>query len=295
VQAGGGLLFTMGDKVRFEQANERFGDLLPHALRDLHLAADPAAGTPPLGIEGVDWQHPIVQSLGAQLEESLHASRTSRYFNLDVGADRKARAILRFDNGAPALVEGRRDAKGRTILLTTSLDLDFSDLALRSTFPALLQRTVRYLAKAVESTGGGTIRQGGSAELMAPTGATALALTAPSGKRLVAEGGDGGARARFGPLDEVGMYRAEVGRGAAFTRDARLDVSVGPSLDESDFLPVRPTQVAAALGKEGEPGVEVAFGAGASGDPFQIRGFASYLLLGLCLLFVGESLLASRG
>ena len=38
-----------------------------------------------------------------------------------------------------------------------------------------------------------------------------------------------------------------------------------------------------------------ALGAGHDSDPFNFRGYASWLLLALCLFFLGESLLASRG
>ena len=60
------------------------------------LPTGPAAGTPPLGITAIDWDHPIVAGLGGVIEESLRASRTSRYFNLDVGADRKTRTVFYF-------------------------------------------------------------------------------------------------------------------------------------------------------------------------------------------------------
>ena len=58
---------------------------------------------------------------------------------------------------------------------------------------------------------------------------------------------------------------------------------------------MRPAQVSAALGKSGSgKGIEVALGASGQGDPFEVRGLGSVLLLALCLLFVSESLLASR-
>ncbi len=297
VAKGGGLLFALGDNVHFEQANDAFGSLLPHPLRDLHLAADPAAGTPPLGISEIDWDHPIVQSLGGIIEESLRASRTSRYFNLDVGAARKARAVLRFDNGAPALVEARRDGGGRVMLLTTSLDLDMSDLAIRSAYPAILQRTVRYLGRAVDGGGRVQAKTGEYVDLVTPTGAAAVALLGPDGDRLE-EHPAGVSRVHLGPLATAGFWRAEVRVKDSWTRAPRLDVGVSPTLVESSFMPVRPVQVAQALGgaaEEGRGSIAVALGEAGEGDPFLSRGFASYLLLALAFFFVGESLLASRG
>ena len=296
VSAGGGLLFSLGNQIRFEKINTLYGDLLPHPLRDLQLAADPAAGTPAVGIGDIDWDHPIFQGLGKVAEESLRASRTARYFNLDVGASVKARTLLRFDNGAPALVEQRRDSHGRVLLLTTTADVDWTDLPLRAAFPALLQRTVRYLAHAMDTASVADVREGGTAEVPIPTGARAIALTSPSGDRQeepVTQATAG--RLRFSDLDEVGIYNTDVKR-TDWLREPRLGVAVNPALDESDFMPVRAERVSDALGGGGRShAVSVTVGTGHQGDPFELRGFGSYLLLALCLFFISESLLAARG
>jgi hypothetical protein len=296
VDEGGGLLFAPGDRVDFERVNQLFGALLPHPLRDRHLAADPDAGTAPLGIGDLDWDHPILAGLGLPAEESLRASRTSVYFNLGVGAGMRARSVLRFDNGAPALVE-RAQGKGRVMLLTTTLDVDWSDLALRSAFPALMQRAVRYLAQAVDTVPGAATRAGGEVEVPAPTGARGLALISPAGVRHeVALREADQRRGRFPDLVEVGIHRAEVLREEEWGAEPRLDVSVNPSLEESDFVPVQTNQVSEALGGEANgSGIAVSLGTGTSGDPFETRGAASLLLLALAFFFVSESLLASRG
>src|SRR5690606_18816730 len=74
LSGGGGILFTLGDRVKFEAANEDFGSLYPHPLRDLHRVADPNTGTPPVGIGDMDWEHPVLAGLGLELEQSLRAS-----------------------------------------------------------------------------------------------------------------------------------------------------------------------------------------------------------------------------
>jgi len=296
LRGGGGLLITLGDRVKFETANDELGSLLPHPLRDLHREADENAGTPPIGIGDMDWDHPILQGLGLPVEQSLRASRTSSYFNLDVGSGISSRAILRFENGAPAMVE-RRGGAGRVILWTTSIDVDLTDLPLRSSFPALIQRTVRYLANSVATAAPGQARVGGTVEIPLPTGAKGIALTSPSGERReVMRSESAGQRAVFRDVHEVGLHRAEVSYGKDWQRAPRLDVAINPSLVESDFLPVSAERVSAALGgDEDAPELAVMVGSGAQVDPFEIRGFASYLLIALCLFFVGESLLASRG
>ena len=307
VQAGGGLFVALGGAVAFEAANAALGNLLPHPLRDVHLAADLAAGTAALGMLAPDWEHPLLQGLGAAAEASLRASHTARYFNLDVGAERAVRTVLRFSDGAPALVEARHGGpaagQGRVLLWTTSIDLDDTDLPLRSAFVPLLQRSMRYLAQAVEAPVPAPTLVGGTAHLAVPTGAVALALVSPAGVRLEPaaaaaprgsdDAADGAAQAAFGPLAEVGIYRAEVRR-AAWGREPRLDVAVQGSRAESDFAPVQPEAVTAAL-SAGGAAVDVALSQGRQDNPLAARGYGSYLLWGLALAFVAESLLAACG
>jgi hypothetical protein len=129
-----------------------------------------------------------------------------------------------------------------------------------------------------------------------PVGADAVALTAPSGARLERSSEDGTRRrVELGPLNETGFYSASV-LGKDWVPTPRLDVAVNATLDESDFKPVQPARIAEALGGTGgERVVSVTIGTGQYDDPFAQRGYASYLLLTLCLVFIGESLFASRG
>ncbi len=296
VGAGGGLLFTLGSEIRFERYNALFGGLLPHPLRDLHKAADEVAGTPPLALGDMDWDHPVLAGLGQAAQEGLRASRTRSYFNVDVGSRNKTLAVLRFDNGAPALMERRDASKGRVMLLATSIDVDMSDLALRSTYPALVQRCVRYLAKAIDASSLAPARVGATIELPVPTGADAVALVSPGGTRIERSSDDGTRRRlEMGPLTEPGFYSAQV-LGKDWQAAPRLDVAVNATLDESDWKPVQPSRIAEALGGgSGDRVVSVTIGAGQYDDPFAQRGYASYLLLTLCLVFIGESFLGSRG
>lgn len=294
VARGGGLLMTLGESVRFERANEELAAILPHPLRDLHQAADEAAGTPPLGLGDLDVEHPILHGLGTVAVDSLRASKTAAYFNLDVGAGLKSRPILRFENGAPALVE-RRAGVGRLMMLTTTIDVDASDLPLRSAFPPLLQRLVRYLGGALAEGSVEPVRAGAIARVAVPTGAEAIAIVDAEGQRReleVSQATQG--RVEVDGLDVAGKVAIEVKRGA-WEKAPALALIVNPSLAESDFAPVRSERLSEALGGKAVAAVPVMVGATAGTDPFEQRGFAPYLLLLLGLLFVGESLLASRG
>ena len=296
VEGGGGLFIALGDRIRFESFNALFSPLLPHALRDVHQAEDRAADTPAVGIGEIDWEHPIFAAMGPLVETSLRSSRTARYFNLDVGAGVHTRALMRFDSGAPALVE-KKNGRGRVLLLTTSLDVDDTDLPLRSAFPALIQRAVRYLAHAVHAPHTGTVRQGDTYTLILPTGARGARVRSPSGILHTALVVPGEKRGALGPLNETGLHQTEVLRQNTWDAEPNLDVLVNPSLAESDFAPVSTDVLAKALWGQRQQSAEVAFMENNAGElnPFAATGAASYLLLALALIFIAESLLASRG
>jgi hypothetical protein len=296
VQNGGGLLFSLGDKVNFETANAAFAPLLPHPLRDEHLAEDPNAGTPALSIGDFDWNHPVLRGLGLPLEESLHASHTARYFNVDVGAQNKARIVLRFDNSAPALLEAKRADRGHVMLWTSSLDVDMSDVPLRSGFPALMQNIVRYLAGRNEESPQITTKVGNDLDMLAPTNTKAMAIISPKGVRKEATLEESATLAHFTDLAEVGIYRVEIQKAGSWLPAPWLDFGVNPSLAESDFTPVNVDHIASQLSDaKSATKVAISMETSAQTDPFALRGFASYWLLALCLFFASESLLASRG
>lgn len=297
VDGGVGLIFTLGKNIDFEKANRSYGKLLPHPLRDLFKAQDEVSGSPPLGIGEIDRDHPIFRGMDQAFQEGLVGSRTASYFNIDVGAERTTRALLRFENGAPALLESTRPGGGRVLMLTTSVDIDMSDLALRSSYPALAQRLVRYAAGALDAGGAPPTRVRETARIPLPTGVTDLALISPSGKRSEFKL-DGAQRVlESGALSEIGFYAVELRRGQGdFEAEPRLSVAVNANLGESDFEPIEADVVASALeGDAEERELLVSVGASSDDDPFQQRGPATYLLFVFAALFAVESLLASRG
>ena len=64
-----------------------------------------------------------------------------------------AQILARFDDGAPALVE-RRVGNGRVLMWTSSLDLQWTDLPLKSIFLPFVHRMATTLAAYRESPPG---------------------------------------------------------------------------------------------------------------------------------------------
>ncbi len=296
VQRGGGLLITLGDQIAFESYNDQLRELLPHPLRDLHREADPVLGAPPVGLVDLERAHPIFSGMDLAFELGLQESKTRSYFNLAVGSGIHARPLMRFSNGAPALIEATGERGGRVMLLTTSIDLSLTDLALRPSFPAFIQRTVRYLGRAVMTGYRRIARVGEALEVNLPTGAKAMDFQAGDNEPLrVVRPADGRSDVRVAGFEDVGIYQARILE-TEWREEAALALAINPSLLESDFEPVDPEQVAKDLGAgAGGAAVTVALATDGETDPFEARGYASLALLCLGCFFLSESLLASRG
>ncbi len=144
VAAGMGLWISVGDRVDARTYNERLGELLPLLLRE-PLVVGTAPGRTEARTEGVappNLAHPIL--LGLQGELGLLGTRTRRMFLLEPDPTRGADVALSFTSGAPALIS-RPYERGRVVLLTTSIDRDWSDLPLRPGFVPLAERVLAWL------------------------------------------------------------------------------------------------------------------------------------------------------
>jgi hypothetical protein len=148
VRKGGGLMLTMGNQVSVSEMNQQFDGLLPRPLRRVALAAQRPDGT---GIAlqryfgEVTASHPIFQRL---YRDGLvfQSARVSRLMLVETRKAKQTGQVLwRFSHGPPALLE-RRVGSGRVLLMTTTLDRDWTDLCIRPFFQPWLKRVTTYLA-----------------------------------------------------------------------------------------------------------------------------------------------------
>ena len=143
VRAGGGLLVTMGDRVKPQELNAALGPLLPRTLRDVRAAGDAAAldeggDRRSARLSVFDRSHPILRPFGDPAG-SLGRARVGRYMLLDPAADAAGVVVMATDDGAPFLLT-RTVERGRVALLTGTLDRDWGDLPIRPAFLPLVQR-----------------------------------------------------------------------------------------------------------------------------------------------------------
>jgi hypothetical protein len=149
VASGGGLFIAVGDQVDVDRANAVLEDLLPRPLRDVvALGPADADGIYRQGIafSDPDLGHPVLKLFSGGEARGLRAVRTWRAAVVEPGqTGRESSILLRYQNGSPALLEATYQ-NGRVMLLTTTLDRDWTSWPARASFLPFLQRLTSYLA-----------------------------------------------------------------------------------------------------------------------------------------------------
>lgn len=215
VEGGGGLFLSVGGRVDATAWNERLGRLLPQPLGLVRTAATlpgQSAGEtidnrPAERLAPIDRRHPMLAGFSAQ-GEGLSSARFFKYVLLDPVPDSPLRSVaLRYESGAPALVEAQM-GKGRVLLLSTSVDREWTDLPIRPGFLPLIARAARRLVGASESEGAAALLVGQPRELPLGSDDRRIEVTKPDGTVWVARHDRAGAARTitFGDTAEPGVY-----------------------------------------------------------------------------------------
>ncbi len=201
VDNGGGVLFTVGSNVNADRWNQAFGDLLPKPLRavtQLCEPEDPDAAIKATRLSAVDLRHPVFRLFRLPGGETLQSVLVYSYALLEPAPVDGANTLASYGDGGPALVE-RRVGQGVSMMLTTSIDLDWTNLPLRTAFVPLTQRLVQYLAgQGTDSRAVVTVGQAVTLDVGAQP-VDRVAIVAPSGDRFVEVVAD--SEARFVPVE----------------------------------------------------------------------------------------------
>jgi Aerotolerance regulator N-terminal len=251
VEAGGGLLLSMGSQVEVDAWNQRLGSLLPRPLRLVKSAgATGETALRPTRLGDVAWEHPLFLPFTDKAKEGLLAARFSRYMLVEASqrAGDTGEVLAAFEDGAPAFLLAHR-GKGRVLLFTSTLDREWSDFAIRTSFLPLVQRSAAYLAGGLEEREKLEGHIGETLLLRPEASAPLAAVRAPSGAKVALRPEADGA-VRVGPFAEPGIYRP-------------LDAAGGPALPpfavvldpaQSDLSRVKQEALVAYFGEEAVKG-----------------------------------------
>jgi hypothetical protein len=252
VENGGGLFISVGDRVDADGWNQSMKAVLPQPL-GLKRSASALPGTRPEGetvdlrpaerLAPIDRRHPLLAAFPAR-GEGLASARFFEFLLLAPVPEAPGRRIvLRYENGAPALVDAEV-GRGRVLLLTTSVDREWTDLPIRPGFLPLIQEAARYLAAAPSGDATATVTVGSKREIALAADDRAIEIVKPNGESRslspAAHAGDQRARHMvvFEETDEPGLYRVRASR-ADGTVDERPDAAFAVTLDPGESDPAR--------------------------------------------------------
>jgi hypothetical protein len=251
IEAGGGLMLTVGENVDADAYARTMAPLLPQMLRS---PLDVSYGSQPQeralrALQLTKWQtdHAIFAIFSGDAP-GLREARFDEVYLLGPTTRVEERKVLaRYTNGAVALVEGRIGS-GRVLLYTSTIDRDWNDLVIYPGFLPLMQQTMRYLARKQDSGARTGVVVGRSAVVPIQPGDTRLEIRGPEGGRTVFERERLAERVavRFNDADRPGFYRVWVTdqRGESQRRpESEFAVNLDPR--GSDLAPVPPERLPA--------------------------------------------------
>jgi hypothetical protein len=289
VESGGGILVAPGDHVDPAAYDRTMLRLLPQSLAD---PIDTTWGASPderdsRALHLVKWEadHPIFARFPKDAAELADAKfwKISLLGPTTATADRKV--LARFTNGAAALVEASI-GNGRTLLYTSTLDLDWNELPIHRGFLVLMQQAVGHLARK-HSSSHDTDHAVGASVVLPTADLKRLEVRGPDGIGAVFEGDRiaGRSSVRFGKTDRPGIYRVIGTDQTGATRDRdELAFVVNVDPHGSDLTPAPPSVLPASGTGAGDAPVD---------DSRRIElwhGLAAALLL----LLLAEGLLVQR-
>ena len=277
VEGGGGLLVVYGSQAAWPASATEYLPATPAGSVDRSRGGAGVLG-------GLEYGHAVFEPFRAPRSGDFSAARFYGYRSVTAAKD--AQVLARFDDGAPALI-AKTVGRGRVLGWTSTLDLFWTDLAIKPVYLPFVHQMARHLADYRERANWATVGQVIDLSQEGDPSRPRVAL-APAGGRLPLEGEQG----RVLELTEQGFYEVrERDRQAALVTVAAANVE----LAESDRTAVDPAEIVAAVA--GTP-IDAA-GSGASAvlpDEAQERSQRLwwYLLFAGILLLTGESLLAHR-
>jgi hypothetical protein len=316
VAGGGGLIVALGERSGGGNFSAEARALLPAAAGTIVDRASASGGK----LTRLDYSHPVFELFSAPRSGDFSGARFFRYRRLEVQEDSTAETVrgsdgqtgragddrptvqpsnrptvlASFDDGSPALVEAKH-GKGTVLVWASTLDNYWSDLAVQAVFLPFVHQLAKHASGYSEAAAWFTVGQsvdvaegriGGWADSAAGS-RTDLVAVAPSGARTVLPAGTG---PRVLTLTEQGFYEV---RRPGSTVPYRV-VAANLDLAESDFTPLDPAELAAAIET---PGPGLATGGAVQLAPEERERPQSlwwYLLLAALVVLAAETVVGNQ-
>ncbi|MBE2249139.1 MAG: BatA domain-containing protein [Myxococcus sp.] len=209
VAKGGGLFLSFGSRAEVEATNTALASVLPRKLRVVKTAVEPGAAdasTRAARLTQLEAAHPVLFPFTGKAREGLVSTRFYRYALFESVSNGEVTVLGTLDDGAPALLASRL-GKGRVLAFASTVDRDWSDFPIRTSFLPFMQRAAAWLTGTLEEREEVKVRVGASVTLELDAERPAVLVKSPSGgERAVAKQADG-VSGVAGPLPEPGPYQ----------------------------------------------------------------------------------------
>lgn len=215
VSTGGSLLLAPGNRVDAADFNRQLAELSPARL----ASPEVLGANDYVLIADIDRRHPALRPLDVGWSARFQGYWRSEPVN-------EATVLMRYDSGDPLLLE-RTVGEGRAMLVTSSLDLGWSNFPLQGLYLPFVHETLTYMIQPPLQQ---RAWQVGDMVDLSPAfaeGMTQLSVTEPDGRELLVSADDPFYRARM-----PGFLRTESGVNfainieAAAAELAQVDVTV---------------------------------------------------------------------
>jgi len=269
VQTGGGLFIAMGDQIDVSWANQQLSALLPGQLRGVkkHQLLDDQKMSMGLGLARFDVKHPLFEGLIQSDEKEkvmgLTRVQTHTLMLLEPDANKERDILSYFTDDTPAILE-KQVGEGRVLFWASSLDRDWSDMAIRPGFVPLMNQVILYLTGRLAHPRTWLHEAGDVHYLVPPRGVREIRIRSPKGDNFNAQldgvqwKGRGykseevqaqtSFRLQFNQTFETGLYEVAMRREGGEFRDYPTEsFSVKIPLSESDLRPADPMSLEAAV------------------------------------------------
>ena len=156
LKGGGGVVWCLGDQVLPDSYNSvlyREGKgILPARLgerkgnpenREANAAGADTSRNRGFEFDAGEFSHPIVQAFRGNPDAGLQTTRTYAYQLTNLDPSSSARVVLKYDSGDAAILE-KSVGRGKSLLITTSVDDQWGNWAVWPSFLPLLQETVLF-------------------------------------------------------------------------------------------------------------------------------------------------------
>lgn len=278
VERGGGLLVVAGPRASWPSGGAEFLPALPGAPVDRTEGQAARLGA-------LEYGNPIFEPFRAPRSGDFSAARFYGYRSVTLAPG--AQIVARYDDGAPALVE-KRIGSGRVLVWTSTLDMQWNDLALKPVFLPFVHRMATRLASYIERPAWVTVGEVLDAPGLRGPAYVGQVILTPSGQRVTLDSEGPGVL----EIEEAGFYEV---RGQGRDAESPLTVATNVDLAESDLSAMDPQEVVAgAIGRAGGAAPPGANSTATADEQERTQRVWWYLLLAGLLLLGLETIFANR-